>query len=331
MNVGWGRALVSLGLLVGAQPVAGQKPATGKPPVTFVLELDGGVAYVFSDTGGRVDVGPVARPAGAAAASFTRHPMLLDVTGEAQKHPDWPFQRPKVKGGKTWALEGYEVWPCADGVCPSTSTLAVSPDRGPDPSPCTPPKRAPSDLSIDAVDNLYYLPNLLALHPEANLPADWHRRLESRLVLKAGKLVVVKTFNCVELRSTTVNRRQAVTDGMSGVHYVVPARKHVDVLFKQLGSGAITGAIRVVPEKDSPREIWAHLRMPAEAAKEHGLAVGDPLPEYQQFYELLPGVPAAGRIAARFMPQGPRGDMSPGQECGSVRFGPKPTVTSEAR
>jgi hypothetical protein len=330
MKVGLGRALLGLGLLVGARAVAAQKPAPPEPPVTFVLELDGGVAYVFTDTGRRVDVGPVAMPAGATPASFTRHPMFLRITsGDVQEHPAWPS--PKKEDTKTWPLEGYEIWPCPDGVCPSTSTLVSSPDQGPDPShPCRPPYRTPSDLSVSAVDNLYYLPNLLALHPSADLPADWHRLLEGRVVLRAGRLVVVDTFNCVELRSATVNRRQAVTNGLQGVHYRVPARKYVDLLFKQPSSGAITGAIRVVPEKGR-REIRTRLKMLRQVPKEHGLAVGDSLAEYQQFYELLPGVPTGSRIDARFRPEGSPGTISPGQECGSVRFGPKPAVTAEAR
>jgi hypothetical protein len=332
MKVGWGRVLASLGLLVGARDAAAQKAVAGKPRVTFVLELDGGLAYVFTDTGRRVDAGPVAMPAGATPASFTRHPMYLRITsGDVLEHPEWPPPEPKEKGAKEWALEGYEIWPCPDGVCPSASTLVSSPDRGPDPShPCRPPYRTPSDLSVSAVDNLYYLPNLLALHPSADLPADWHRRLEGRVVLRAGRLVVVDTFNCVELRGATVNRRQAVTNGLSGVHYMLPATKYVDLLFKQPSSGAITRAIRVVPEKRR-REIRTHLKMVRQGTNPHGPEIGESLAEYQQFYELLPGVPAGGRIDARFQPEGSQGTISPGQECGSVRLAPRPAVNAEAR
>jgi hypothetical protein len=331
MKVGLSGAFVTLGFLIGAQVVAGQKPASTDAPLRFRLALDGGLAYVFSDTGGRVDVGPVAKPGGVTAASFNPHPMFLVVkSGKVQKHPQWPLQRPKTGTEATWALAGYEISPCPDGVCPSASTLAFSPDTGPDPSqPCTPPSRMSSDLSLPAVDNRYYLPDLLALHPSTKLPQDWQRRLDGRVVLREGNLVVVDTFNCVELSGSAVKRRQAVTNGLSGVHYVVPVRTHVDLLFKHRSSGAVTGAIRLVPT--GGREIRTHLTMLPRDRKEHALASGDPLPEFQQFYELLPGVPAGSRIAATFKPEGSPGDLSPGQECGSVRFGPEPPVTSEGR
>jgi hypothetical protein len=331
MKVGLGRALVGLGLLVGGRAVAAQKPAPPEPPVTFVLKFDGGVAYVFGDSGGRADIGPVARPAGAGATaeSFNPHPMVLEMeSGKAQDHPQWG--RPRETAGMP-ALAGYEVWPCPDGACPTASTLASSPDEGPDPShPCKPPTRTPRDLSLAAVDNLYYLPDLLALHPSTGPPADWHRRLDGRVVLKAGKLIVVDTFNCVEFRSATVNRRQAVTSGLSGVYYIVPARQYVDLLFKELSTGAITGAVRLVPPTGG-REIKTFLRMPSQLRKEHSVTVGESLKDFQQFYELLPGVPVGSRIDARYQPEGSPGGMSPGQECGSVRLGPKPAVTAEAR
>jgi hypothetical protein len=307
--------VLCLGLSASGIGQAAPPPA----PTRFVLRIDGGNAYVFSQEG-RVDVGPVAPSTSGAAAGIPAHTMVLKVqSGVVKPHPDWPAP-PTAGGAKRWALAGHEVWPCPDGVCPNTRALTTSPDEGPDATnPCRPKTRTIPELPTPVVDNLYYLPDLLALHGSAGLPADWHARLAGRLVLLEGKLVLADTFDCVELTAGGAKRRHAVAHGHSGMQYVVPVQKHMDLVFKAWPADKIVGAVRIVPQPGKS-EIAVHLTMPQVPAVPHMLMKGTELTDFRQFYELLPQVAEPERVRMKFEPDGAL-PTSPGADCGSARFG----------
>jgi hypothetical protein len=198
----------------------------------------------------------------------------------------------------------------------------VSPDDGIERcEPCAPAKRTVEQIGHRAVDNMSYLPDLLALHEGYGLPQDWPERLDGRVVLREGKLVLVDTFDCVKLKGS-VRNRHAVANGMAGIHYVVTYRKFINILFKR---AEITGGLRLEPKLDA-RGIIARLAMPDAEEGEGGYAklkAGSELKDFQQFYQLLPGLPPEKRLRALFQPKSVQ--HSPGQACGSVRFGgPQP-------
>ncbi|HET8645607.1 MAG TPA: hypothetical protein VFO85_08980, partial [Vicinamibacteria bacterium] len=223
---------------------------------------------------------------------------------------------PTAQAAKTWALSGHEVWPCPDGVCPTASGLITSPDSGTGRGdPCQPPTEDVADLGT-AVDNLHYLPDLLELHGAASVTSDWYDRLDGRVVLMAGRLALLKTYPCFALTRPSFEKRQAIPDGQSGIHYVVRAATHVDLLFKDVATGTIKG-VRVSPQA-AGQEIGLHLTMNV-APPETDLKDGDTIAHFQQFYELLPAVPAAQRLKLVYKPRASE-EASPGSECPSVRF-----------
>lgn len=285
----------------------------------FTLQIDGGNAYVFSEESRRVDVGPVKEP----GEGISPHRMFLrvDPLTTAVTKPDG-FELQASPSANAWPVSGFEIWICPDGPCPSTSALHVSPDDGiARCEPCAPAKRTVEQIGHRAVDNMSYLPDLLALHEGYGLPREWPALLDGRVVLREGKLVLVDTFDCVKLKGS-VRGRHAVANGIAGIHYAVTYRTFVNVLFKR---GEITGGLRLEPKLDS-RGIIARLGMPD--AREGGegyakLKVGSELKDFQQFYKLLPDLPVEKRLKALFQPESVQ--HSPGQACGSARFGgPRP-------
>jgi hypothetical protein len=288
---------------------AGQ-PATSR----LLIRFDGGNAFVFSDQNKRVDVGTIARPPDRPAAHFNVHPMYLHLNvGEAKPVPGLPYHEPTKfeRGTPAWKLDGYEVLPCPDGVCANSSELSRSPVR--------PPRQA-CDPQQDGtpVDNFFYVPDLLALHPGAMLVDDWQSRLASRIVLRTGRLIVDNASECYGIRrpGETTEMRQSIASAHSQLHYLADVKEFTDLMFRDRTTGAVVGAVRLYPAGGSTTmDVTTHFRGYPE------LHARQELPHFHQFYELLKGVEENQRIAIVFRPDSALRKVSPGTECPPARFG----------
>lgn len=309
-GAGLGAALLLLSGLSGdvVRAQAAQGAAAG---VTTIIAIDGGNAFVFSDGSKRVDVGPVKKPAGAADDDFNAHPMYLrlDVgTVDPNVQEDSGF----AVAPKKWALAGHEVWACPDGSCPTTNGLVPSPDRGPIGDRCNPTTTTDPDLG-EIVDNMYYLPDLLKLHGASGVPEDWASRLEGRLVLASGRLVVAKTHPCYGMRWYWKHR--ALPDGVAGLKYVAHSNSAFELKFK---NGNDVKRVRLLP---TAGQIKLSLTMDEPSIM---VDPGHEVRHFQQFYELLPQVWKISRIKLSYKPPSTKITpqyLSPGSECPGGRFG----------
>lgn len=311
-------------LLALAATEGGRVGALPQGTVKVVLFIDGGNAYVFSENNKRVDVGPVTVPKTAAAGRFNPHQMFLIVQkGIVEEVSGLPFQPAvcdlKVAAcPKKWALAGYEIWLCPDGDCAANlpSSLSTSPDDGANVADLCNPSQKPNVNNVGlAVDNMFYLPDLLELHGARGITADWHQRMDGRLVLRSGRLTVVATYPCFSL--TGQAKKRALVDGLSGMEHDMRVDGHVDLVFKDWRTRTITGVVRVKPAAVN-QAIQLHLTMDVPPPKDP--PSGGEIAHFQQFYELLPNIAAGSRIKLTFTPLREQ-EASPGSECPGARFG----------
>lgn len=312
MTRAWWAALF-IAIALGSRVASGQGATAPAPPLKVVIGIDGGNAFVFGEGNKRVDVGPVKMPRDATPGDFNSHPMFVKLDS-GDTDPTVASPQPSIGPGK-WELAGHEVWACPDGVCGATFSLSTSPDRGADPNPCYPPTTNDPDLG-DVVDNMYYLPDLLDLHGTPGVANDWPDRLEGRLVLSAGRLVVAVTNPCYGMRWYWKHR--AMPDGEAGMKYVVRAASYLELQFKQLTTGTIR-RVRLKPKAGS-QEI--KLRLTMDVPSIH-VPADQEIAHFQQFYELVPQIWKIRRIKLSYKPASSekRLVLSPGSECPGARFG----------
>jgi hypothetical protein len=330
----------------GAMPPV--KAANG---ISVVTMIDGGNAFVYSDSGKRVDVGAVARPAHATPGTdFNEHAMrLLLKRGVVQSTQD--SLTPQIEHGvSSWPLVGFDVEICPGGTCPQTSSLTSSTKRTPQVE-CE-PRKDPAPASVGAgaatamaMDNAYYVPDLLELHPGATLKKDWAARLDSRLALRAGRLGVASTIGCFTFDGpgNPAMRRQAMAHGDAGLRHDLKAdSSFVDYVFSK--GGKMIGRVRIKP-RDGDATVLTHV---SSGKLGKALRAGQYVEHFAPFYELIDlPAPSAGpkavaapagagagagagdgaaadrRIKIKYTPKAfVKGvEVSPGGECPPVQFG----------
>jgi hypothetical protein len=294
---------------------SGQTSVTAPPgvaPTKLVFAFDGGNAYVFTDDDRRVHIGPVRTVRGASSSDFNPHPMYLRlVRGTVGVHPRLSAQglsaHPKYPDD-SWALTGYDVELCPDGECAKEPSLRRSPDNGTDRLTC----------GNHSIDDLAYVPDLLAFHPSAHLKADWQSALDGRVVLSVGTFRGAKANNCfVFKRGPIETKRQGLADGVEGVQYEVDVREFIDLVFKKPGSVSPAAAVRVLP-KTGKLEMKLGMLVNYEP---ESIVPDVEVQHFRQFYELLDGVPPKERFALISRPESADDEVSPGSGCPPARFG----------
>lgn len=278
--------------------------------IVATITFDGGNAFVFHDGDGRVDAGAIA-PDG--SSSYNAHRMYLVLEqGNADGYGPYAA-RPAtmmIEGKPAWPLQGFDVWPCADGNCPKDSTLVVPGDEI---------AGAPCDPNNAKHPNMYYLPNMLDqdLYSGAKLETDWCERLESRMVLKAGTFQVTSASDCFEFSDPHGAKwRQKLAHDKAEIRYDVPVTSALVVYFKSSSkpcltdSGAVAGAVRFTPDSNGLR-----LRVRSDATSYGSVAVDDEIKHFQQFYDLVE-LNGADRRKLYY-----KSSRTPGSECPAARFG----------
>jgi len=322
----WSRSwalAAACGVCVGCASVHGSEDVA-RTDTQLTIRIDGGNAFVYGDHGKRVDVGAVAVPGG-----DMHHMRLVLTRGEIQSASSGLSSAMDEARRQTWALQGYEVSVCPGGVCPSTSTLTSSPDRPPK-AQCDPTQDQP-DPNLP-VDNMHYVPNLLDMHPGSRLKSNWRQLLDSRLVLRAGRLTVQGAIGCFTFDGAAPPRIQSIADGEAGMRYdVTVPETFVDLVFKR--DGTPDQRLRLRP-KSGERTVT--LLVSAGSTSEV-IVPNQLIPHFDLFYRLidLAAVPdgktavpmaPAEPLKMRYTPvnsvKGPRGEnVTPGGECPPVRFG----------
>ncbi len=301
---------------------------------TLTIRLDGGNAYVFRDGNKRVDIGAVKRPDGDTSSDFNEHHMRLSPeSGEVvSTAPDSITAQRDGIHRPFWPVDGYEIRVCPGGTCPTTSTLTTSPRKTP--SVACNPSQDRSDPN-GFVDNLYYVPNLLELHPGSTLRDGWEQMLESRLVLRTGRLAVADAIGCFTFQGSGPGnqRKQSIVNGTAGIQYqLTTTEPFIDFQFythnPATNSDSLAGRVRLQPT------LGQHEVHVAVTTGERGAPVspGQPVPHFKPFYRLI-DTPSGMVVSSDTQPQldliytppGAPADVprntSPGGECPSVRIG----------
>lgn len=279
------------------------------------IQFDGGHAFVFSDGERRVDVGPVRRPGGAEADHFNLHVMRLRLDkGVLTAVPGLGTitQSGATAGDPWWALGDREILVCPDGECPTESTLEVSQASKPATS-CTP--------GDEPVDNLHYVPDLVAMHPGSSLVSNWREKLRNVIVLRNGRLQVHSAMGCFTLRNATGERSflDSIAAGKGQIHYIAPAKNFLDIKVLKLSDGSVLGGIRILPDAEGLIQLNV-TTMYENYDTERPLLNGAPIAHFRQFYHLLAGVPVDRRFELLYTPNARGEEISPGTECPNVRF-----------
>jgi hypothetical protein len=284
-------------------------------PLPFKMFIDGGHAFVFSDSHKRVDVGAIARPHGDKSSHFNEHRMRLriqnGVPAPISKQPYLPPKKTPKLGKFYWELSGLEVQICPDGMCPSTNALKASPSMKPT-KVCDTTGESPNPSS--PLNNLYYVPDMHELTGLKPIVANWSERLDFRVVLRAGALTVVKAPECFEFRdpSGAAVRRQALASGLGEVGYFTSFATSTDVQFRDK-SGKLVHAMRIEPQM---REINISIESMATPPP---VKAGEEVTHFQQFYDLLPST--ASRLRLFYTPVDPtKMKVTPDSECPNLRF-----------
>ena len=300
---------------------------SGAPSLTVVsIFISGGNALVFSDNDKRVDIGPVKDPSGGHDHDFVEHPMKLILQRGNRVDGAEFMPATGTTGGSDsvspnllyWSLEGYEVAVCPGGKCPTSSNLKKLRTEVPK-APC-------GFAQATKSRNLYFIPNLLALHKGSSLKQDWPSRMSNRFILQDGEFAATTAVDCFEFRDTLnhVIRRDALADGDDGAVFTVSTpHEIVDVQFSK--NGAVVGKVRLVPTIVlGARELVVKV---ATDFKGKVLKPNDTVDHFRPFYELLdmPVTATAqsliGPLKLVYTPaKGPQ-DVNPGSECPMGRFG----------
>ena len=275
--------------------------SAGTPVVIF---FDGGNAFVQSQTAPRqITVGAIA--AQSPEQQYNTHRMRLEISNTATVDPT-STTLPPVKIGANapyWDLFDWSVEICPGGICPRDNTLSTSP-------------LAPSnDDCYDEEDNLGLIPDFGSLHPGLPIAPGWSDKLDSELVLRAGKLSGEHAVNCFEIKGPHGDSRvRNVAAGRKEIKWSLEASQNpyafVDLMFYPKHG---VGTPRRARLKAAVNGIELHLGTLMLGYPR--VNNGDEIPHFQQFYSLfdervLPLSEHYKMYAKRISP-----GVSPGTEC----------------
>jgi hypothetical protein len=288
----------------------------------FKFVTTGGNAIVFVKNDSEAVVGPVARQPNS-DADFNLHDMdllidegVLDTASEFAE-PDGHFlQNPY------WRTAGYDIEFCEDGVCSQETKLDPLNEQAPA-SKCS--------AELPKSGGVYYVPDMMSLHPGSKLGGRWRDKLATRVTLRKGGFAPLALAPCFEFQDSTGKsvHHDSIIDGDDGLlNSFRSTAKSIDVVFSK--DGARVKVVRVRPNPQNVVQVKlypvAHFTTPAEkrdAAHYKDVSEASPVvTHFKPFYELFDPATIKGRkLTLRYKPAPLQKDpVNPGPECPQGRF-----------
>jgi hypothetical protein len=304
------RPIVVFGLLlVGAGIAAVGVQGAGSHDL--VLSVDGGFAYIFAASGGRVDLASIVPVSG-----VPDHVLRLGVDRSTDYDHAKTTVAPQRQFGKlTWDLSGYDAVILPGGK-PATGAALVVPAASA-PASCGAGIPAPTG---SAANNLNYLVDLGDLAPGSTVDDT---AIAGQLALTTGTLSIDSVGYCWQFESGTTKKTPLpLARGIKGISYKLANNESfVDIQLTKRGTPAAVQVIRLLPGTGGVirgRLSTAFATPMPHAAMVKPGAIDD---HFRMFYSLAKSN-ANTSAQSRFMPRFVVGKVpqSPGDDCLSARI-----------